>query len=229
MNESWRETLYVLGFIPYVLFTTRSLVQWIYSEKKQVSSVNPAFWKLSLAGNLLLLIHSFIQVQYHVCVIQVANGIISWRNLNLMQPPGKRYTLHSVILLFILGISFITLSFYLQACLTEVPQWFRIPSSPWHQGEDTSFIWHSIGSLGLILFASRFWIQWWCAEKYQTSYLGSLFWWLSLSGEFLSLVYFIRIFDPVHILAPAFGLIPSIRNLMLIAKAKKPLLFKQEA
>nr|WP_080502577.1 lipid-A-disaccharide synthase N-terminal domain-containing protein [Parachlamydia acanthamoebae] len=61
------------------------------------------------------------------------------------------------------------------------------------------------------------------------SYLGPLFWWLSAVGECLSLVYFLRIFDPVHFIGPAFGLIPAIRNLMLIAQAKKPLQVKQEA
>lgn len=229
MIEQWRELLYILGFIPYILFTARSIQQWLISEKKKKSCVNPTFWKLSLAGNLCLLTHSFIQIQFHICAIQIINAIISWRNLNLMQPRGHQVTLQTVVTLFVSGITILTAAFYLQTYLMDHPQWFRITTSPWHQGEKAGFLWHCLGTLGMILFSSRFWIQWWCAEKSQKSYLGPLFWWLSLSGELLSLIYFVRIFDPVHILAPAFGLVPCIRNLMLLDKEKKHSLVKQEA
>ncbi|MBS4168022.1 lipid-A-disaccharide synthase N-terminal domain-containing protein [Parachlamydia sp. AcF125] len=226
MSGHWREGLYFLGFLPYGLFTWRSLLQWIMSEKEKKSLVTPTFWKLSLAGNLLLLCHAFIQMQYHVCVIQATNAVVSWRNLNLMKPRTDQVAFHTVVGLLILSTFSVTLGFYAQAHLLNAPNWFRIPSSPWHQGEETSFFWHFLGTIGLFLFASRFWIQWWCAEKQKKSYLGPLFWWLSAIGECLSLLYFLRIFDPVHFIAPAFGLIPAIRNLMLIAQAKKPLQVK---
>ncbi|CCB85356.1 MULTISPECIES: lipid-A-disaccharide synthase N-terminal domain-containing protein [Parachlamydia] len=229
MSDNWREGLYILGFLPHALFTGRALLQWMISEKEKKSLVTPTFWKLSLAGNLFLLVHAFIQMQYHVCVIQAANAVVSWRNLNLMKPQTDQAAFRTVVLLFMFSICSVTLGFYGQAHFLETSNWFRIPSSPWHQGEETSFFWHCLGTIGLALFASRFWIQWWCAEKHKKSYLGPLFWWLSAVGECLSLVYFLRIFDPVHFIGPAFGLIPAIRNLMLIAQAKKPLQVKQEA
>lgn len=229
MIDNWRELFYVFGFVPYLLFSARSIQQWLMSEKNKRSYVDPLFWKLSLTGNLCLLIHSFIQIQFHICAIQVINAVISWRNLNLMQPKSQQVTLQTIVVFFVSGIAILTTAFCLQAYLMDHPQWFRITTSPWHQGEKASFFWHFLGTFGMILFSSRFWIQWWCAEKSQKSYLGPVFWWLSLSGEILSLLYFIRIFDPVHILAPALGLIPCIRNLMLIAKEKKPSLIKPKA
>jgi lipid-A-disaccharide synthase len=75
-----------------------------------------------------------------------------------------------------------------------------------------------LGFTGLLLFNSRFWVQWWSSEKRDSSYLGASFWWLSLIGDTLCLIYFIRLGDIVNLAGPLFGLIPYIRNLMLIKK-----------
>ncbi|WP_420835497.1 lipid-A-disaccharide synthase N-terminal domain-containing protein [Parachlamydia acanthamoebae] len=37
-----------------------------------------------------------------------------------------------------------------------------------------AFFWHCLGTIGLALFASRFWIQWWCAEKQQKKLFRTL-------------------------------------------------------
>ena len=222
MIEQWREWLYPLGFLAALAFSGRMLLQWLTSESKGRSVVMPAFWKLSLWGNILLAIHALIQVQFHVCLVQVCNGVISWRNLNLMHPPSeqttKRRTLEIMFSLIVLLIAIFWLQGYL--FLGDSQAWFRIPSTPWQNnaGLNVPFGWHLLGFLGLILFSSRFWIQWWYAEKRQMSYLGRAFWWVSLTGEGLCLAYFLRINDPVNFIGPAFGLIPYIRNLMLIYK-----------
>lgn len=86
MSDQWREGLYFLGFLSSLAFGLRMAFQWLYSEYLGKSTVTPTFWKLSLTGNILLAFHAFIQLQYHVFIIQVGNGFIAWRNLNLMQP-----------------------------------------------------------------------------------------------------------------------------------------------
>ncbi|QLH36144.1 MAG: lipid-A-disaccharide synthase N-terminal domain-containing protein [Parachlamydiaceae bacterium] len=80
----------------------------------------------------------------------------------------------------------------------------------------------SFGFAGLILFNSRFWIQWWHAEQTQTSTLGRSFWWISLAGALCSIAYFARIQDPVNLIGPVIGMIPYVRNLMLLHKSKSP-------
>lgn len=222
MIDQWREWLYPLGFLSAVAFSSRMLLQWLTSEIKGRSVVMPAFWKLSLCGNILLALHSLIQVQFHVCLIQVCNAIISWRNLNLMQLPGQQITTRRTVELLITGILSVLAIFWLNGYLflENTEAWFRIPSTPWqtNSGLQIGFGWHILGFLGLALFSSRFWIQWWCAEQRKASYLSGSFWWISLIGESLCLVYFLKIHDPVNSIGPAFGLIPYIRNLMLIYK-----------
>lgn len=223
MNESWREFLYPLGFLSGLAFAGRFLTQWIVSEIHQKSLVNKTFWRLSLFGNIALLIHSFIQVQYPVCFVQSCNAVISWRNLNLMQDASRQISFKKVLALFATAVLFITFAFILQGMFLETPfEWFRIPINPWFQSIDhVANFWHLIGGVGIVLFNSRFWIQWWLAEKYHTSYLGASFWWVSLIGDLLSLSYFVRIMDPVNLIGPAFGLIPYVRNLMLLKKSQQ--------
>lgn len=215
MTDTWREFLYPLGFLSAIAFTGRMLVQWLGSEAKGISRVTPLFWKLSLAGNISLAVHAFIQVQFHVCLIQVCNGIISWRNLNLMQPFDKQISTKKTLFLMAAGVIFTFLIFQLNGAA----DWFRVPLTPWTQSTSAlSILWHIFGFCGLALFSSRFWIQWWSAEKRKTSYLGPTFWWVSLIGEAICLVYFVKIHDPVNFIGPAFAMIPYIRNLMLLRK-----------
>lgn len=226
MIDQWREWLYPLGFLSAIAFSSRMLIQWITSEVKGRSVVMPIFWKLSLCGNILLAIHSLIQVQFHVCLIQTCNAVISWRNLNLMKPYDQQLPLKNVLSILVLAVT-TTLSLFLlngYFLLDNQEVWFRVPSTPWQDNGNLqiSFVWHLIGFLGLTLFGSRFWFQWWSIEKEKTSYLSSSFWWISLIGECLCLTYFLKIHDPVNSIGPAFGLIPYVRNLMLIYTKKQP-------
>lgn len=219
--EEWRAYLYPLGFLSSLAFGGRFIIQWLQSEKAHQSVVPRSFWQISLLGNILLLIHSFIQVQYHICVVQGFNAVISWRNLNLMQTKTPSISFKGVCLLLVGTCVTISLAFAIQDWwLMREFDWFRIPIAPWQSSSISSvpFIWHILGTCAFLLFSSRFWIQWWFAEMAHTSYFPVCFWWLSLIGALLSMAYFIRINDTVNLIGPLFGLIPYIRNLMLQPK-----------
>ena len=210
--ELMRSTLYPLGFLASLLFGLRFIFQWIYSEKQKRSTVTPLFWKLSLTGNTTMVVHSLIQLQYPICLIQTLSGVIAWRNLNLMgtQPTSKRFCL----IVMVLCASVISLYFI------SIGAWMPPPLLPWTQTATSPppFLWHLVGFLGMGIFASRFWVQWWGAEKKKKSYLGKPFWWTSLAGATLSVLFFIRLNDPVNILGYSVGLLPYVRNLMLLNK-----------
>ncbi len=224
MNDYLRELLYPLGFLAAAAFSARMLVQWLSSEARGQSFVMPIFWKLSLAGNLLLAGHAFIQVQFHVCVIQMCNAVISWRNLNLMQPAAKQISTRRTLCLLLLALiaTFAAFQWQDHILMDNSQGWFRIPTAPWQQiQKKVNLGWHIFGFTGLALFGSRFWMQWWCAERRRTSYLGPAFWWTSLIGEGMCLIYFVRIGDAVNYIGPACAMIPYIRNLMLLSKQNK--------
>src|SRR5262249_28324840 len=149
----------------------------------------------SLAGNLMLMVHSIIQEQFHVCIVQACNSVISWRNLNLMESEDKRWRFQTVAMILITSVSLATSTFILQGYLFSNGnvELFRIPIflGIKNEAEDLRNAWHYFGFIGIILFNSRFWVQWWFAEKFKTSYLGVSFWWISLVGDIICLCYFL--------------------------------------
>lgn len=216
--ESFRSLLYPLGLVANILFGGRVILQWIQSEKYKTSLVTKPFWILSLTANALMALHAFIQLQYPICILQTLNGFIAWRNLNLMQPTpySKRTSLALMATCLLCATSF----FALQSLLAGSFDWMREPALPWtrFEGSSVNWGWRLLGLSGLFLFGSRYWIQWWMAEKKMKSVLGKSFWWISLIGALLSLGYFVRILDIVNIISFGLGLIPYARNLMLLQK-----------
>lgn len=220
MNDHWRQLLYIpLGMIPSIFFTLRMLSQWLRAEKLKRSDVTPFFWKLSLAGNLFLLLHYIVQVQFPFALFQVCNAVIAWRNLNLMEakPP---YSTKRTLLIALLSILCLTLIFLLQSkWLIGYIDWIRTPKKPFDALRSYHALgWHLLGTCGGIIFSSRFWIQWWFAETHKRSELGRAFWILSILGTTISLIYFTHIRDYVSLFYNCFALIPYMRNLALLRK-----------
>lgn len=103
--------LYPLGYLSTLAFGLRFFIQWLYSEAKGQCVVVRPFWWLSLIGNILLLTHALIQMQFHVALVQAINGVISWRNLDLMRPLSQQKTLRFTVALMT-GVSLFVFTFF---------------------------------------------------------------------------------------------------------------------
>lgn len=80
----------------------------------------------------------------------------------------------------------------------------------------TEHIWLIIGFLGQGLFAMRFIVQWIYSERKKQSVVPIVFWYFSLCGGTVMLMYAIYKRDPVFIVGQATGLFVYTRNLYLI-------------
>lgn len=80
--------------------------------------------------------------------------------------------------------------------------------------------WFLLGFFGQALFTARFFVQWLYSEKMKQSIVPDIFWYFSLSGSTLVLVYAIHLENLVFILGQC-GIIVYIRNIQLIWKQKK--------
>ncbi|MGB5987219.1 MAG: lipid-A-disaccharide synthase N-terminal domain-containing protein [Desulfobacterales bacterium] len=76
--------------------------------------------------------------------------------------------------------------------------------------------WAVVGFLGQALFFSRWIVQWIASEKRKVSYVPLSFWFISLAGGLLVLVYAIQRHDPVFILGQLVGVSNYARNIVLI-------------
>ena len=80
--------------------------------------------------------------------------------------------------------------------------------------------WLVIGFSAQGLFTLRFLVQWIASERQKKSVIPRVFWYFSVGGGGLLLVYAIHRRDPVFILGQATGLVVYIRNIMLGSDAR---------
>jgi lipid-A-disaccharide synthase-like uncharacterized protein len=73
--------------------------------------------------------------------------------------------------------------------------------------------WLALGFLAQALFTARFLVQWIASERAGKSVMPIAFWFFSIGGGLLLLVYALYRRDPVFILGQAFGVFVYARNL----------------
>src|SRR5450432_4924806 len=76
--------------------------------------------------------------------------------------------------------------------------------------------WLALGFVAQALFTARFLVQWIASERAGKSVLPIAFWFFSIGGGALLLVYALYRRDPVFIAGQALGLIVYFRNLYFI-------------
>ncbi|MFZ1075313.1 MAG: lipid-A-disaccharide synthase N-terminal domain-containing protein [Minisyncoccia bacterium] len=75
------------------------------------------------------------------------------------------------------------------------------------------YVWLFIGFLGQGIFFLRFIVQWWMSEKEKKVVIPKSFWYLSIAGTIVILVYSIHIHDIVFITAQVLSLFIYVRNM----------------
>ena len=93
----------------------------------------------------------------------------------------------------------------------------------WHDGQlfghvltTEMVVWNIIGFSGQIVFGCRFIVQWFASEKKKQVVVPLAFWWLSLIGSLMIMLYAV-FYDKhwVFLIATMFSWIPYVRGLML--------------
>lgn len=92
------------------------------------------------------------------------------------------------------------------------PWWKRI----FNITSAAGLLWVGLGFLGQALFSGRMLVQWLVSERRKRSVVPVAFWWLSLTGASMLLVYFVWRKDIVGILGQATGWTIYARNLHLL-------------
>ncbi len=190
-----------LGYIAQIAFGLRFFVQWLHSEREMRSVTPKSFWHLSIIGNLLLYIYSMNELLPAVSLMQSQNLILSMRNLNLQAPKEKQAPFALVIIALAL---FATFTLFCNPFTWDVH--FTSPV-------------HLFGLIGLCCFAARFWVQWWQQENQKEGQLTETFWWISLVGAIVCMIYFLILEDFANFIGPLLSILPYSRNLYFIRKA----------
>lgn len=84
------------------------------------------------------------------------------------------------------------------------------------------YVWVGLGLLGQVLFTGRMIVQWLVSEKSKKSVVPPIFWWMSLGGSTMLMVYFLWRRDPIGLLGQSFGWFIYVRNLWMIYRPQVP-------
>lgn len=203
--SSW--FIYAIGFGAQLLFSGRSILQWIVSEKKKRVLTPVLFWKLSLIASFLLFVYGYLRNDFAIMLGQILTYFIYIRNMHLQDqwlkfPKLIRWFLY-LFPFIILYIGFNN-DVYDRALLfqnEEIPSWLLL-----------------LGIVAQIIFTLRFVYQWFYSEKRKESSLPMGFWVLSLIGALHILTYAIIRKDPVLLAGHLMGTFLYVRNISILKK-----------
>ncbi|MGF1447547.1 MAG: lipid-A-disaccharide synthase N-terminal domain-containing protein [Pikeienuella sp.] len=85
VDSWWGVWIALFGLTAQAVFMARMLVQWIASERARRSVVPVAFWWLSLAGALMLLIYGVLRRDIVIILAQSFGLVVYLRNLALIR------------------------------------------------------------------------------------------------------------------------------------------------
>jgi lipid-A-disaccharide synthase-like uncharacterized protein len=81
--------------------------------------------------------------------------------------------------------------------------------------------WLAFGVIAQLLFTARFIVQWLASEKAGRSVVPMAFWFFSIAGGLMTLVYGIVRREPIIIMGQALAIFIYLRNLVLIFRPKR--------
>ena len=84
-RENIAPWLMTLGRRGQVVFNSRFFYQWIYSEKKKVSTLPLGFWMLSLVGAVLILVYGILRKDPVLIASHCFGGVVYIRNIYLLR------------------------------------------------------------------------------------------------------------------------------------------------
>ena len=81
--------------------------------------------------------------------------------------------------------------------------------------------WLVFGVMAQLLFAGRFIVQWFASERAGKSVIPFAFWFFSMGGGLMTLVYGVVKREPVIILGQGLATIIYVRNIILIMRERR--------
>jgi lipid-A-disaccharide synthase-like uncharacterized protein len=202
--------VFVLGFISQVLFFTRTLFQWVQSERARKVVSPTIYWVLSIVASYLFFIYGWLRNDFSILLGQLISYYIYIWNLNENGVWEKINLFIKVVLVLtpFLAIGFVLKNgnYFVDNFLTNksIPLWLLI-----------------FGSLGQVIFTLRFVYQWLYSMRRNQSLLPVGFWIISLVGSGIIAIYGLIRLDPILILGQSVGFIAYTRNIALYRKESK--------
>ena len=135
--------IYVLGFISQVLFFTRTLIQWVLSERARKVLSPTIYWVLSIVASYLFVIYGWFRNDFAILLGQLISYYIYIWNLNEtgVWKRINRFLRSILVVTPIIAIVFVTPKwplFYRELFYQRKNS--RLADHFWHSGSDSVFL-----------------------------------------------------------------------------------------
>ncbi len=193
-----------LGFLAQGLFMSRMLAQWILSEKSRKVVTPALFWQLSFVASFLMFLYGWFRLDFSIMFGQILTYFIYIRNMQLQ---GDWKKLFRPIRYLLYAFPFLVFIYSYNNGANDRILLFKNDLMP--QGLLL------FGMVAQFVFVLRFVYQWFYSEKNKKSILPLGFWFLSLIGSSLILIYATIRMDYVLLSGHFVGVIVYARNIYL--------------
>lgn len=202
-----------VGMAAQGAFFARFFVQWLASERVRKSIVPHSFWYASLGGGLLLMTYAIHRRDTVFTLSQAAGVLIYLRNVHLVHKDWrKRVALTAAV--FAAAAALVAVAYGAPASvrLGTTPEIAKLETRTWgHAGA----WWIAFGIAGSTIFFMRFVIQWVASERRHESVMPVSFWYVSVIGGLMLLVYVVHVRDVVLAVGQTGGMLVYLRNIVL--------------
>jgi len=206
--------IFGIGFLGQALFFSRTMLQWFKSENEGEVISPVIFWQISLAASMIMQLYGLLRNDFAILLGQFIVYYIYIRNLQLKKTWHK---IHVFFRWFVVLFPAFVVVWIFRSDTNNLESLFK--------NEDIPFWLLMLGSTGQLVFSFRFVYQWIQSEKEKSSVLPVKFWFISIAGSLIILVYSIFRLDPVLFLSNLIGLFVYARN-VLLDSGKESLLSK---
>jgi len=201
--------IYSVGLIAQVFYTGRVLIKWFLSEKSHKNESPTIYWVFSFIGSILLFVYGWLRDDFSIIFGEFLTYYIYMWNLGEkgMFKCVPRWVHLVVTLIPLLGVA---------VCLHNVSDLFSMKFL-----NESIPLWLMIfGMSGQAVYKSRFLYQFFYSFKRKESLLPLGFWAISVVGSLMIISYALIRHDWV-LLIGQFGIVPSIRNIMIAISKDK--------
>jgi len=202
--------IFVLGFVSQMLFFTRTLLQWVLSERARKVVSPTIYWILSIIASYLFFIYGWLRNDFSILLGQSISYYIYIWNLDengvWIKVPAAIKAILFFTPVFALAFVFKNGHYFIENFFAnkDIPTWLII-----------------FGSSGQVIFTLRFVYQWIYSMKRNESLLPLGFWLISLIGSGIIVIYGLIRVDPILILGQSVGFVAYTRNIVLYRKGLK--------
>lgn len=200
--------VYCIGLSAQVFYTGRVLVQWYLSEKHHRVESPDLFWIFSIIGSMILFFYGWLRQDFSIIFGEFLSYYIYMWNIGIKgiyKKIPKIVQIFQFLIPIVVGI----------ALARDFPRF----AQTFFKSDDMPLRLLLLGMAGQFIFKMRFVYQLIYGLKHKESALPLTFWIIAVIGSSIIIIYGLIRHDWVLVLGQ-FGIIASIRNIMIALKQK---------